>query len=73
MADRVHFVEPNAANDLRRILSNATRVENDYFGIRYRTQYGEEREILWLTKADAVFRCAQLRKRGYTVVAGPMD
>lgn len=69
----VHFVAPVSASDLRVVLSNATRATTDYYGIRYRTQYGESREILWLTEAEATARAKALRTRGYRVVAGKMD
>lgn len=71
--ERVHFVAPTSTNDLRVVLSNATRATTDYFGIRYKTQYGESREILWLTADEAARRADALRKRGYRVVSGPMD
>lgn len=71
--ERVHFVAPTHAADLRLVLANTTRRANDNYGIAYRTQYGETREILWLTADEANRRAVALRKRGYRVVAGPMD
>lgn len=73
MRTAVHFVAPTHDADLRVVLSQATRANTDMFGIRYRTQYGESREILWLTEGEANRRAVALRERGYTVVSGRMD
>lgn len=70
---QVHFTAPVSAADLRVVLANTTREVTDYFGIVYQTQYGETREILWLTEDEANRRAVLLRKRGYRVVAGRMD
>lgn len=70
---RVHFVAPVSNTDLRVVLSNATRNGGKDWGVAYRTAYGETREILWLSEAEANARAKALRERGYRVVAGPMD
>jgi hypothetical protein len=71
--EKVHFTAPVSANDLRVVLSATTATEHADYGLAYKTQYGETRYVMWLTRSEASRRATALRRRGYKAVAGPMD
>lgn len=73
MIERVKFVEPTSANDLRVVMSNASAEDHGVYAVAYRTPYGESRVVSWLTASEALRRGAALRKRGYRVAVGLMD
>lgn len=71
--DKVRFIPPTSAADLRVVMSNATADQHDHFAVAYRTPFGEVRVVSWLTLPEASRRGSALRKRGYRVAVGPMD
>lgn len=66
--ERVHFVAPVSANDLRLVLSHTSAVRHDQYQVEFLTPFGEARAVKWLTAADAFNRANLLRGRGYKAV-----